>query len=499
MDNFSLYEQKIPTNNDLTITFTPDEKTVKYEYIILKDNKEYRTVTVESNNPSHIFLDKTGKYQIKVKAYDIYNEMNVYNSGEYIIDKDKPIISLDKKTIDLPIGSNFSVMEGVSAYDKQEGDLKEFVRTNLDEIDLTTIGTKKLIYTVSDSAGNVVNETLTINVHYTRFDSILALQYIFLGFIILIIFLLSRYRKGLKLEQRLTKYSINPVDDDRISLGDRLVNYYEYIIKKMSAILGKSTVLTKHSMRYQKYINIVNESYNHGLNFISEKILSAVIFVIIAFFAKLIQYELLTFYGSLLPLIFGFFTPNAIYAYKYQMYRNKIENDFLQAITIMNNAFKSGSSITQAIDLVSRELEGPIAREFKKMLMEINCGLSIDTVFRRFSERMKLEEATYLTVTLMILNKTGGNIIKVFSSIEKTLYSRKKLKLEYKALTGSSKIVVSVLILLPLFFVAVVNLINPSYFVPLYVTNIGKIILGLIIAIYVVYIYVIKKFIEIRL
>lgn len=59
--------------------------------------------------------------------------------------------------------------------------------------------------------------------------------------------------------------------------------------------------------------------------------------------------------------------------------------------------------------------------------MEINVGLSIDIVFKRFAERIKLEEATYLTAALTILNKTGGNIIKVFSSIEKTLFNKKNL------------------------------------------------------------------------
>ena len=49
----------------------------------------------------------------------------------------------------------------------------------------------------------------------------------------------------------------------------------------------------------------------------------------------------------------------------------KMENDLLQAIIIMNNAFKSGYSIMQAIYLVYTEMEGPISIEFKKMYMDI--------------------------------------------------------------------------------------------------------------------------------
>ena len=96
------------------------------------------------------------------------------------------------------------------------------------------------------------------------------------------------------------------------------------------------------------------------------------------------------------------------------MYRNRLENDLLQAIIIMNNAFKSGRSISQAIELVTKELKGPIAEEFKKMSLELSFGLSIDVVFKRFGERVKIDEINYLTSSLSILNKTGGNIIKVF-------------------------------------------------------------------------------------
>ena len=54
----------------------------------------------------------------------------------------------------------------------------------------------------------------------------------------------------------------------------------------------------------------------------------------------------------------------------------------------------------------------------------------LDVVFDRFAKRMNLEEAEYLSSSLTILNKTGGNIIKVFASIEKMLFDKRKLKKE---------------------------------------------------------------------
>lgn len=61
--------------------------------------------------------------------------------------------------------------------------------------------------------------------------------------------------------------------------------------------------------------------------------------------------------------------------------KKQIEQDLLNAIIIMNNAFRSGRSTMQAIEIVSKELKGPIAQEFKKMHLEISYGLSLDVVF----------------------------------------------------------------------------------------------------------------------
>ena len=78
----------------------------------------------------------------------------------------------------------------------------------------------------------------------------------------------------------------------------------------------------------------------------------------------------------------------------------------------MNNSFKSGRSITQSIDTVAEELEGPMGEEFHIMSLELLYGLEIDVVFERFAKRIDMEEASYLTASLTILNKTGGDIIK---------------------------------------------------------------------------------------
>ena len=164
----------------------------------------------------------------------------------------------------------------------------------------------------------------------------------------------------------------------------------------------------------------------------------------------------------------------------------------------MNNAFRSGRSTMQAIEIVSQELKGPIKQEFKKMHLEISYGLSLDVVFDRFSKRVDSEEVNYITSSLSILNKTGGNIIKVFSSIEKMLFSKRKLKEEMKSLTSSARMISKVLLFMPFVFVIFISILNPTYFASLINTTVGNILLAIIILIYALYAFIVNKVMKVR-
>ena len=164
----------------------------------------------------------------------------------------------------------------------------------------------------------------------------------------------------------------------------------------------------------------------------------------------------------------------------------------------MKNSFRAGNSLTQTIDIVTEELEGDIALEFKRMKLELSMGLSIEEVFDRFASRLDLPEVSYLSSSLIILNQTGGNIVKVFSSIEKTLMNKKKIRLELRALTGSSRLVTSILTVLPIIFMIIISLISPNYFAPFFESALGILIFILAFALYLLYICLVRKIMKVR-
>ena len=211
-----------------------------------------------------------------------------------------------------------------------------------------------------------------------------------------------------------------------------------------------------------------------------------------------LQGKLVTVLQLIVSLIGGFYILDIYLIIKNKINKKKISSDMLRAIIIMNNAFKSGKSTIQAVDIASKKLPKPIGYEFEKINEEMNYGLSIDTVFDRFSKRVGTEEAEYLSSSLTILNKTGGNIIAVFDSIEKTLFDKMKLKEELKNSTMVSKLVVKILLVVPILFVLIIYLLNPDYFKPFFDSPLGYIMLAIILFMFIIYAYLLNKIVEVE-
>ena len=289
------------------------------------------------------------------------------------------------------------------------------------------------------------------------------------------------------LDKRLGKYSIETKNNHEYSLFDYISSFYKKIQSNLNRILSKSRILVDYSKKYSKYVDHKNKNYDL-MNFITAKFIGGSIILVLVIFTDALQNASLNVFEMFIGFIIGFFIPDVLLLSNKFITKKTIENDLLQAITIMNNSFKSGRSIVQTIEIVSEELDGPLKIEFLQMVKDLNYGLTLENVFERLEERVKLEELKYISTSLSILNKTGGNIVKVFSSIEKTFFSNRKLAEELKNLTAASTFLYRVLTLIPIVFILVIYLLDSTYFNPLFTNIIGYLIIGFVILLYVTYI-----------
>ena len=307
-----------------------------------------------------------------------------------------------------------------------------------------------------------------------------------------IIILLFKLHKAIKIERRLGRYSLKMADKDELSYFEILGEKYLNLVNKVK----KNKRLVKYSKNYEKYANVGDKV--GAIQFVINKLLIAVFFVIIVVVSYAIQGKLVGIFGFIFSFILGYYVYDIYLIIMKKRRSIKIKNDMLRAIIIMNNAFKAGKSTLQAVELASHDLPAPISREFEKIYQDMSYGLSVDVAFMRFAKRVNLEEATYVASVLTILNKTGGNIINVFSSMEKTLFDKKKLEEDLKNSTAASNLVVKFLMVVPIFFIVIIYLVSPTYFVPLFSSMIGYIVVALIVVMFIIYIYLLNKIMKVK-
>ena len=329
-------------------------------------------------------------------------------------------------------------------------------------------------------------------------DIILILKIVIVVIIILVFVLSLRSILTNRKVKRIGYYALNPIKDNSLSVSDKLINRYMSFVTDMRKYVSKSEFLKRWSKNYEKYIKYTNRDRLKAIDFMTNKIIIAIIFVILTMFSQVFSLKLLGIYDYIINFFIGYFLLD-IYLYFNKKKENKlISNELLRAIIIMNNAFKSGKSILQAIKIASEELPEPICDEFKKMYLDMKFGLSVDTVFDRFSKRVDLEEAVYVSSSLKILNKTGGNIVEVFSSIERTLFDKKKLNEELKNISSSPNMIVKILLFVPIVFILLIYILDPSYFSPLFGSVLGYIIIGMIAMMFIIYALLLKRILKIE-
>lgn len=496
-NSFSLYETEKPTNESFTVTFTPGTDVKEYTIILYKDGKENQKKIIETNQKTDIFIFETGTYSIEVNINKNNDEKETIKSGTYIIDKEAPIIEADKNVITIKQGQSFNPLDYIKVTDNIDKNVE--IKTTYETINLDQIGTQTITYEAYDSSGNKETKILIVNIKKNNDNILMVYQGLIGIFLIFIAFITIWYQRKKRKFIRVSKYSVQGIKTEQTSIMDYFINTYMKMLKFMVQILNSSTLIKKYGQKYNKYVPLCNLKIRNGITLIAHKIYFAILFTIICAFSKALLKDVISIEEGMLLFVIGYFLLDIKYIILYKKYHEKLEDDLLESVIVMNNAFKVGASPEQAIRIVSEEMTGTIGKEYKQIYSEIKFGLSINDAFKRFSERLNLEEAEYIAASLEILNKTGGDVVKIFDSIEKNLFNKRKIKNEYKALTGSPKLISNFLFILPFVFVILILMINKDYFNPLFTKPIGIFLVLIALTLYILYVIIIKKIFKTRM
>jgi tight adherence protein B len=143
------------------------------------------------------------------------------------------------------------------------------------------------------------------------------------------------------------------------------------------------------------------------------------------------------------------------------------------ALSIVANALRSGYSFLQAMDVVSREMPDPIAKEFNLVLRETRVNIPVEDALNNLVNRVKSPDLDLVVTAVSIQRQVGGNLAEVLDKISGTIKDRVRLQGEIRTLTTQGRFSGWIVCLLPIGLALMFQLISPGYLNPLFQNPIG--------------------------
>ena len=247
----------------------------------------------------------------------------------------------------------------------------------------------------------------------------------------------------------------------------------KYYARKLELELSKADIL----LRGEEFI---------GLNLLTSVMGGVVGFVV---FGRVGPGLLLTCAGILLP--------SFIVKHRKRTRLNELNQQIGDCLTVMINSLRAGYSFQQAMDLVGKEMNGPLAVEFRRTMREINLGNTTEQALQNLIRRVESDDLDLMVTAVLIQRQIGGNLAEIFENISNTIRERIRIKGEIKTLTAQGRISGMVIGLLPVGIFAILMLISPDYISVLLERRAGLMILGFAIGSEIIGFLMIRKVVTI--
>jgi tight adherence protein B len=178
-------------------------------------------------------------------------------------------------------------------------------------------------------------------------------------------------------------------------------------------------------------------------------------------------------FGIILGAIAGF-AATALYHRNRSVQRfAKFEEQLPEALQLIMGSLRSGFSLSQSIDAMTREMDDPLASEFGRAVGETRLGADIEDALDRVAVRMKSRDLTFAVIAMRVQRHVGGNLTDVLATTVATMRERAMLHRQVKALSAEGRLSAYVLIALPVLVLLYMVWVRGEYMAPLVSTPAG--------------------------
>jgi tight adherence protein B len=191
--------------------------------------------------------------------------------------------------------------------------------------------------------------------------------------------------------------------------------------------------------------------------------------------------------------------PNAYVNFRRRVRVRRFMSHFPDALEMFARSLRAGHAFTGAIQMVAQEMTDPVGPEFQKVFDEQNLGVPMKDALLGLTERVDSLDVKFFVTSVLIQRETGGNLAEIIDKIAYVVRERFRIEGQVKVYTAQARMTGMILTLLPIGVALVINLVNPEFLKPLWFERMGRIMVGVALAMQVAGGLAIRKIIRIKI
>jgi tight adherence protein B len=150
------------------------------------------------------------------------------------------------------------------------------------------------------------------------------------------------------------------------------------------------------------------------------------------------------------------------------------EAQFIDALELASRSLRAGHPLIGAFRLISDEVPAPVGTLFGSICQRQDLGVSLQAAVRDAALSHGNDDLRLFSTSIAIQLRSGGNLADMMNRLAAVIRERTKLKRRFQTLVAQTQLSKRILVALPILLFVIMNLINPQYMEPLFVTTLGQ-------------------------
>lgn len=161
--------------------------------------------------------------------------------------------------------------------------------------------------------------------------------------------------------------------------------------------------------------------------------------------------------------ILGAFIPRFYVKHQQKVRLRKFNEQLSDMLNLTVNGLRAGYSTMQAMESVSRELPAPICDEFRRVIQEMQIGITMEVALDNLLRRIPSEDLDFVITSINVQREVGGNLSEILDTISFTIRERVRIKGEIRVMTSQVRASGAILSMVPFGLTLILWFINPDY------------------------------------